>query len=57
MNKIISTTVILGFTFVVVLLSYFALTIEVVEENGNYKKNSYVNDQEILVKKKMNLLL
>jgi hypothetical protein len=47
MNKITSTTVILGFTFVVVLLSYFALTIEVVEENGNYKKNSYVKDQEI----------
>ena len=47
MNKITSTTVILGVTFVVVLLSYFALTIEVVEENGNLKKNSYVNDQEI----------
>jgi hypothetical protein len=47
MNKITYTTVILGFTFVVVLLSYFALTIEIVEENGNYKKNSFVKDQEI----------
>jgi hypothetical protein len=57
MNKITSTTVILGFTFVVVLLSYFALTIEVVEENGNYKKNSYVKIKRYLLKKKMNLLL
>jgi len=47
MNKIISTTIILGSTFVVICLLYFGLTIEV-EKNKNYKTNSILNDIETL---------
>ncbi|HET7643870.1 MAG TPA: LamG domain-containing protein [Nitrososphaeraceae archaeon] len=47
MNKILYTTIILCFVFIVILLSYFTLTIEVVQDNDNYKKNNPLNNQEI----------
>ena len=46
MNKILHTTIVLCFVFLVVLLSYFTLTIEVVQENKNYK-NNHLNDKEV----------
>ena len=47
MNKILYTIIILCFAFVVILLSYFTLTIEVVQENENYKNNNPFNNKEI----------
>ena len=47
MNKILYTTIILCFVFIGILLSYFTLTIEVVQDNENYKKNNPLNNQDI----------
>ena len=47
MNKILYTIIILCFAFVVILLSYFTLTIEVVQENEKYKNNNPFNNKEI----------
>ena len=53
MNKILYTTMILSLSFVIILFSYFTLTIEVVQEHENYKKNS-LTDIEIFAQEEEN---